>query len=155
MMTAADLSARVRRLEELTRGLAKEVLRWKECNDPLLYVERKAYLDGMQNALAGLDDSRVALGEPAAAAGRGRCDRRGPVNGKGGYEGTNRAVGFAAAAAVQAPRFSGPVSLGCRGKDGSSASPIPRGCRCHPKHNRFTKRRWPCRKPSGRCSWNA
>ncbi|HVS34093.1 MAG TPA: hypothetical protein VMS17_00845 [Gemmataceae bacterium] len=61
MITVADLSARVKRLEELTRGLAKEVLRWKECNDPLLYMERKAYLDAIQNALAGLDEARVVL----------------------------------------------------------------------------------------------
>ena len=43
MMTVSDLEARVRRLEQLTRGLAKEVVRWKEGNDPLLYLERKAY----------------------------------------------------------------------------------------------------------------
>ncbi len=54
MITVADLPVRVRRLEEMTRALAKEVLRWKECDDPLLFMERKAYLDGMQNALAGL-----------------------------------------------------------------------------------------------------
>jgi hypothetical protein len=62
-MTLADLTVRVRRLEELTRALAKEVLRWKECNDPLLYMERRAYLEAMQNALAELDDARAVLAQ--------------------------------------------------------------------------------------------
>ena len=60
MMTVVDLSVRVRRLEELTRGLAKEVTRWQECNDSLLYMERQAHLDAMQNALRESDDARVA-----------------------------------------------------------------------------------------------
>lgn len=79
MITLADLSARVQRLEQLTCGLAKEVLLWKECNDPLLYMERRAYLEAMQNALAELDGARVVLalardrlvgqpGEPGASA---------------------------------------------------------------------------------------
>ena len=60
-MTLTDLTARVRRLDELARGLAKEVTLWKECNDPLLYLERKVYLGGIQDALAGVESARVAL----------------------------------------------------------------------------------------------
>jgi hypothetical protein len=60
-MNLADLTARVRRLDQLMRGLAKEVLLWKEGNDPLLYVERKAYLRGIQDALAGVEAARVVL----------------------------------------------------------------------------------------------
>jgi hypothetical protein len=60
-MTLADLVARVQRLDELTRGLAKEVVLWKECNDPLLYLERKAYLEAIQDALAGVDTARIVL----------------------------------------------------------------------------------------------
>jgi hypothetical protein len=56
-----DLSARIERLDELTRGLAREVLLWKECNDPLLYLERKAYLKAIQDALAGVELARVVL----------------------------------------------------------------------------------------------
>jgi hypothetical protein len=48
-------------LEELTRGLAKEVSLWKEGNDPLLYLERKAYLGAIQDALAGVEEARVVL----------------------------------------------------------------------------------------------
>ena len=59
MLTVSDLESRVLRLEQLTRGLAKEVVLWQECNDPLLYLERKAYLEGLQNRLAGLDAARV------------------------------------------------------------------------------------------------
>ena len=61
MITVADLEARVRRLDELTRGLAKEVVLWKECDDPLLYLERRAYLDAIQDALAGVESARVVL----------------------------------------------------------------------------------------------
>ncbi len=60
-MTLADLQARVRRLDQLARGLAKEITLWKDCNDPLLYLERKAYLSGIQDALAGVETARVAL----------------------------------------------------------------------------------------------
>jgi hypothetical protein len=57
----ADLKARVRRLDELTRGLAREVSIWKEADDPLLYLERRAYLKAIQDALAGVESARVVL----------------------------------------------------------------------------------------------
>ena len=60
-MNVADLAVRVRRLDELARGLAKEVTLWKACNDPLLYRERKAYLKAIQDALAGVEEARVTL----------------------------------------------------------------------------------------------
>ena len=63
MITLADLTARVRRLEQLTCGLAKEVVLWKKCADPLLFLERKAYLEAMQNGPAGLEGARVVLAE--------------------------------------------------------------------------------------------
>jgi hypothetical protein len=63
VITLADLTARVRRLEQLTRGLAKEVVLWKKCDDPLLFLERKTYLDAMQNGLANLDGARVVLAQ--------------------------------------------------------------------------------------------
>ena len=60
-MNLPDLGARVRRLDELARGLAKEVSLWRGGNDPLLYLERKAYLDAVQDALAGVEGARVVL----------------------------------------------------------------------------------------------
>ena len=60
-MRMLNLEARVQRLEELSRGLAREVLLWKEGNDPLLYAERRAYLSAIQDALAGIEDARVVL----------------------------------------------------------------------------------------------
>jgi hypothetical protein len=56
-----DVVARVRRLEELTRGLSREVAVWQEGGDPLLYPERKAYLNAIQDALAGIERARVVL----------------------------------------------------------------------------------------------
>lgn len=61
MFGVADVAKRVRRLEELARGMAREVSVWKEGNDPLLYLERKAYLDALQDALAGLETARVVM----------------------------------------------------------------------------------------------
>jgi hypothetical protein len=51
----------VERLDDLARGLAKEVVLWKAANDPLLYVERKEYLGAIQDALAGVEAARVVL----------------------------------------------------------------------------------------------
>jgi hypothetical protein len=75
-MKLADLTARIQRLDQLMRGLAREVALWKAGNDPLLYVERKAYLKGIQDALAGVEAARVVLAkarqrlEDAERAGR-------------------------------------------------------------------------------------
>ena len=60
-MNLEDLTARVRRLDELGRGLAKEVALWRKGDDPLLYLERKAYLAAIQDALAGVEAARVVL----------------------------------------------------------------------------------------------
>jgi hypothetical protein len=61
VLTLSDLISRIGRLDELTRGLAKEVLLWKEATDPLLYLERKAYLRAIQDAVAGVETARVVL----------------------------------------------------------------------------------------------
>ncbi len=60
-MNLRQLGARVQRLEELARGLAREVWLWKKGDDPLLYLERKAYLGAIQDALAGVESARVIL----------------------------------------------------------------------------------------------
>jgi hypothetical protein len=70
LMTLRDVIARVRRLDQLSRGLAKEVVLWKECNDPLLYLERRAYLGAIRNALAGVEEARVALAKARQRLGR-------------------------------------------------------------------------------------
>lgn len=61
MIDMSDLQGRLRRLEELSRGLAKEVALWKGGNDPLLYLERREYLNAIQDALAGVEAARVVL----------------------------------------------------------------------------------------------
>jgi hypothetical protein len=60
-MNLTDLQGRVRRLDQLARGLAKEVTLWKGSDDPLLYLERRAYLNAIQDALAGIEAARVVL----------------------------------------------------------------------------------------------
>ena len=53
----------MRGLDGLSRGLAKEVVLWKECNDPLLYLERRAYFGAIRDALAGVEEAQVVLAE--------------------------------------------------------------------------------------------
>jgi len=43
-MDTDGIKRRIGWLDELSRGLAKEVVLMKAANDPLLYLERKAYL---------------------------------------------------------------------------------------------------------------
>jgi hypothetical protein len=54
-MNLHDLSARVERLDQLSRGLTKETVLVRQCNDPLLYLERKGYLTAIQDALSGVE----------------------------------------------------------------------------------------------------
>jgi hypothetical protein len=57
----ANLAARVERLDQLSRGLAREFSLIRAANDPMLCLERKAYLAGMGDALQGIESARVVL----------------------------------------------------------------------------------------------
>jgi hypothetical protein len=70
-MNLDDLTARIQRFDVLARGLAKEVTLWKQSNDPLQYLERKAYLRAVQNALAGVEEARVVLAKVCQRLDRG------------------------------------------------------------------------------------
>jgi hypothetical protein len=60
-MTIEDIRGRVARLENLFRGLARERVLWEEAQDPLLYLERKAYLQAIREAISGVEGARVVL----------------------------------------------------------------------------------------------
>jgi hypothetical protein len=60
-LTVTDLKARVRRLEELSRGLAWEGALQRGVQDVLLYRERKEYLAALRDALGGVEAARVVL----------------------------------------------------------------------------------------------
>ena len=49
---------RFARLDQLARGLAREVGLWRGGNDPLLFAERRMYLKAIQDALAGAEGAR-------------------------------------------------------------------------------------------------
>jgi len=68
-MTAAAISARLRRLEQLALGVAREVQLVGQA-DIFLYVERREYLTALHRRCAGLESARVVL-----AKGRQRNDR--------------------------------------------------------------------------------
>jgi hypothetical protein len=60
-LTLAGLKKRIRRLDRLARGLAKEMGPQRGAEDVLLFRERRQYLRGIQEALAGAGSARVVL----------------------------------------------------------------------------------------------
>jgi hypothetical protein len=59
-MNAADLTARIRRLDRLSLGVARETQLVSEA-DIFLYRERREYLDALQRMASGLEAARVVL----------------------------------------------------------------------------------------------
>lgn len=61
-MDANDLAARVKRLDALARGLAKELAAVQgETLTVLLYRERRGYLEALHQAMGGVEGARVTL----------------------------------------------------------------------------------------------
>lgn len=60
-MDVQGIKARVGRLEELSLGFAKETVLIREVQDPLLYLERRAYLEALRDVLNGVEAARVVL----------------------------------------------------------------------------------------------
>jgi hypothetical protein len=60
-MDLRHIGSRIQRLETLILGLSKETIYFKNCDSPLLHMERQAYLDGLLDACAGLESARLAL----------------------------------------------------------------------------------------------
>jgi hypothetical protein len=61
-MDVNDLAARVKRLDALARGLAKETVEVQANTlTVLLYRERRGSLEALHRALAGVEDARVTL----------------------------------------------------------------------------------------------
>ena len=62
MLTVDSLRARVRRLNELCIGLAKETLKPKALDGDILhFVERNAYTQAIHDAIDGLERGRIVL----------------------------------------------------------------------------------------------
>ena len=59
-MSAADLTARIRRLDRLSLGVARETQLVGE-SDIFLYRERREYLDALHGMASGLEGARVSL----------------------------------------------------------------------------------------------
>jgi hypothetical protein len=57
----ATATARAKRLDFLARGLARELTLILEADEPMLYVERQAYLKALYTALDGIVSARAAL----------------------------------------------------------------------------------------------
>ena len=61
MLHLHTIKPRLGRPRELVAELVQDYKRWKEETSPLLDSERRAYLIGIQEAIAGLDQARVVL----------------------------------------------------------------------------------------------
>jgi hypothetical protein len=48
-----DLTARICRFEELTHHLHREAILFRKGEDPLLFLERRAYLSALDEAIGG------------------------------------------------------------------------------------------------------
>jgi len=55
------IKPRVVRLKELLAELGQDFTLWQEVDSPLLDGERRAYLRGIQEAIAGVDEASVVL----------------------------------------------------------------------------------------------
>jgi hypothetical protein len=60
-MNAADLRARVRRLNKLVIGLGRECSSVQARNDPLHMTERRDYMDALDGAARLLEIARLVL----------------------------------------------------------------------------------------------
>jgi hypothetical protein len=60
-MNAADIKARVQRLDQLCLGLAREISIVDKADDPMLYLERRAYPNALLATVRGVETARVAL----------------------------------------------------------------------------------------------
>lgn len=65
-MTQDQVRQRMERLHGLTMGLLKERAIIMECDDPLLYCERRDYVRALDEAVAGVEGARVTLAKALA-----------------------------------------------------------------------------------------
>jgi hypothetical protein len=67
-ITWTHITARMQRLDQLARGLMREVVIIRECDDPLLFVERRGYLKAIGDSIARIETARVVLVSAALRA---------------------------------------------------------------------------------------
>jgi hypothetical protein len=78
----ADLGMRIQRLEDPALGLHQDRVAWEEAEDPLLYLERRAYLAAIRTALRGVEDARVTLAKACQQLDRERRKTGGERDGE-------------------------------------------------------------------------
>lgn len=74
-MRLADITARVRRLDQLSRGIARE-LQIASKVDLLQYRERRDYFDAMRRVWVGLENARAALAKARRRIERGKAGQQ-------------------------------------------------------------------------------
>jgi hypothetical protein len=71
-MTLKHISARIQRLDALAMGFGRERTIIGKGDDPLLYLERQAYLRALHATTAALENARVILARARQRIERGR-----------------------------------------------------------------------------------
>jgi hypothetical protein len=70
-MTLKHIAARIQRLNDLFLGLHREQALIAKGDDPLLYLERQAYLRALWSTTAALENARVILAKARQRIERG------------------------------------------------------------------------------------
>ena len=63
MIDQAALRKRIRRLEELSLGLARDEWHFEKASVPLMADERDKYREGLRQAIGGVETARLLTGE--------------------------------------------------------------------------------------------
>jgi hypothetical protein len=71
-MNLKQLRARVKRLEELSLGLAREDLSWRKDPMPVMHSEVALYLNAIYKARQAIDDARNTLAKACERLEAGR-----------------------------------------------------------------------------------
>jgi hypothetical protein len=72
-MSAVAILARIRRPDQLSRGLAQEIQLVERADDPMLYVERKVYLTAIRTVRAGIFGPGKVLCGSCGSVAKCRC----------------------------------------------------------------------------------
>jgi hypothetical protein len=81
-ISEADVRRRIRRLEAVALGLTRERVAWERVEDPLLYLERRAYLAAIRTAVRGVEDARGVLARACQRLDRERRETGGGQDGE-------------------------------------------------------------------------
>lgn len=60
-MNLEAIEKRIRRLDELSLEIGRDISDWRKGEDPLLYLERRALVSALHDTLSAVEEARVRL----------------------------------------------------------------------------------------------